>query len=163
MNEERIKNTIIFLLRFIILSIFIFPIVGFIDFSLLQSFLIKNLTVLLQFLGQDVYSDNGVLFVDETSFLINRQCLSIEIMTFLACLIFAVHSMKMRYKIFGIIICLPLLWFMNIVRIINLIHIRLNFGIEIAQSLHNFFWQFAIIGFAVGLWSIWLFSMPKQK
>ncbi|RLJ07188.1 MAG: hypothetical protein DRP12_02720 [Candidatus Aenigmatarchaeota archaeon] len=163
LDPERLKLTAGFMARFLLLSLILYPLLGILDLRPALSLLALSLLHFLPLFGWKVGLESEILKVNGMPFILKPECLSLEILIFLSVLILSVPKVRPGYKLFGLLCCPPLLWFSNLVRIANLIDIRLRFGSEVALNLHNFYWQFGLIALALGLWSLWLFSTPREK
>lgn len=114
---------------------------------------------LLNLLGFEVMRDNLILGVGTENpflFYIGPDCIGWKSMLCFIALIFATLDARMKKRIMGIVIGIPIIYLGNLFRIMIVVLIERNFGLEAAMVFHDWLWQAGLITLVIMLWLIWL-------
>lgn len=110
-------------------------------------------------------SSNLVIFNTRTGSLLKvvivREC--VGWMSFLAFigLVFATPNINKKYRLFGLLIGLPVIWFVNLIRLFTTFYITYLYGLGSFEVVHTFLWRVSLILFIFILWVLW-FRVSKK-
>lgn len=164
-SQERQWKLLQFLARLAALSVPLYMIIALaIDLSALQLAVAGNSAWLLGVMGNQV-SQEGVLVGVGTlegagfSFTISPDCTGWKSMLFLFGLIFAVPAVACKRRLLGLAAGIPVLWGVNLLRIVSAVYAQQAWGIEAAMVLHDVWWQ---LGLAAAVLAVWYALMRTQ-
>ena len=164
---ERRKKLLAVLLFLIKLNLFAIPlyILLYLDFSFypLQNFLAFSISSALSLLKFSVGGEGKYIYIflenngsyKIITFDISMDCTGWKSMYLLCALVFAC-SFDLRKNLKFLIFALPLLFFINFLRIFSTLLISLTFGFEHFEITHNFLWREGMLFFVLLLWYLWL-------
>jgi exosortase/archaeosortase family protein len=169
--QKRMWNITVFLLRVIVFSVPLYLLISFSSALFpLQVVVASQVAWILQamgftvtqvYTGVTVYSgasDSGFLF------LIDPDCTAWKSMLFAFALIFAVPRVKYRKRLYGLVFAIPVIWLVNLFRIVGSVLIEQSHGLQTALFVHDVMWQFGLIALVLVVWGIWLkWSVPRKK
>ena len=144
----------IFLLKMIILSIPLYLLIKFGDFTPLQRLLALQLSNILKSLGFWVDLKGTVVNLQGFSVAIVKDCLGWKSMLFLSALIISTKA-KWTEKTVGIALGIPVLYSLNIFRITVTSLMGFLYGMEVFEFLHFILWQVLMVLFVIALWVMW--------
>lgn len=160
-QQQKLWNVLYFLVRFLILAIPLHLIIwSSYDFSLLKNITSSLLELMLKILNVS-YIRDGLLFTISTKtgmliIEIIRDCVGWKSMLAFASLIVAVPKIKLRKRLYGILIGVPIIFVMNAFRLATTFYISSIFGVEVFDFVHKFLWQVGLIVLILAMWVFWL-------
>lgn len=171
LNREQRKmwDTLMFLLRLIILSVPLY-LVLWLNVSLLpiQYLVAGQSEWVLGVIGLHATRDNLILNVGTGSpftFFIGPDCTGWKSMLAFVALVFATLGASMKKRLSGIIAGIPLIYLGNLLRIVVVVLIERGFGFEAAVIFHDWLWQAGLIFIVLFVWLVWLKwdSLPERS
>lgn len=107
------------------------------------------------------YVKDGIYFMINTesgkiTAEISKDCVAWKSFLALFGLIFAVRKVKLRKRIYGLLLGLPLIFIGNIIRLYTTFYITAIKGTNIFELVHSFLWQWGLIFLVIGIWYFWL-------
>lgn len=120
---------------------------------------ISNL--ILNLLGQNTHSTEGMIFSPAFSISVKRGCDAIEAMALFASAVLAFPA-HWKNKLIGFFGGLILLFLLNIVRIVSLFLTGIYYP-KAFDMMHVEIWQVVFIFTAIGLWLFWIQKSSKRK
>jgi exosortase/archaeosortase family protein len=156
-KKKIIKEILIFLIKF---NVFLIPfyliILLDINFYPLQIGFANFIATILRDLGHNVEISNFILFIDNSYTIdISRDCIGWKSIYSLFALLFATHG-KIKNKLKFFAIWAPVLFLINIFRVLITLMIGLNYGLTYLEIAHSFLWQEGMILIVVAIWYVWL-------
>lgn len=161
-DEERLKSTLYFLVRLLVLSIPLYIVVLFqLDLTPLQNAVAGQSQYLLQLLGFGVTREGPLISAvwgsgEPFKFLISPDSTGWKSLLFLSALVLAVPGIRWRKRLWGLVIGLPLVWAGNLVRVLAIVLVERDWGIEAAMAVHDYLWRFGLMALVLGIWLVWL-------
>ncbi|MCR4335307.1 MAG: exosortase/archaeosortase family protein [archaeon] len=140
------KRYLIFLLKFFVIFLFLEFFIFATNLTFLQEFIAKTQA---EFFGLR-YAGNFV-FVSDGIFEIVPECTGIVSTSILASIIFSLKKPEMKKKLLIFGLGFVLLFIVNYLRVLSIIWIGMEYGIENAEILHVTSW-FASSGLVIALW-----------
>ncbi|MBU0953401.1 MAG: exosortase/archaeosortase family protein [Nanoarchaeota archaeon] len=167
-NTKRLNSTLTFLVRLLVLSIPLYIILFFIDFFPIQEMTAIHSVAILQALGIWWAREGATVTIlsgtDFFTFIISPDSTAWKSLVFLVALVVAVPKIDLEKRVFGLAIGLPIVWLVNIGRVLAIIGAEQTFGRDAALLTHDVLWRFGLIALVLGIWIVWLrFSLPKKK
>ncbi len=166
-QQERLWRVFVFLARLLALSVPVYIIISFADLSPLQAFTTGMLAWVMEGMGYSV-SVQGFLLTVGTGmaqplvFFISADCTAWKSMLFFAALAVAVPGISWRKRGMGMLAALPVIWAVNLFRIIVSVHAINSYGMEFGMFLHDVLWQIGLAALVLVLWAAWL-QAAKNK
>jgi exosortase/archaeosortase family protein len=156
-KKKVIKEIFIFLIKFNVLLIpFYLIILLDINFYPLQIQFANFIAIILKGLGHNVEISNFILYVDNSYPIdISRDCIGWKGIYSLFALLFATRG-KIKNKLKFFAIWAPILFLINIFRVLITLLIGLNYGLAYLEIAHSFLWQEGMILIVVAVWYVWL-------
>jgi len=160
---ERRKKLLAIIWFFIKVNLLAVPlyVLLYLDFSLptVQTFLATATARTLQLLGYGVTSENYVLTLITTNEIakvdISVDCLGWKSMYALAALTLAV-AYPLKKKIKFLFVALPVLFFINYLRMVSTLLFVLVYGFRYLEIVHTLLWREGLIALVVVVWYLWL-------
>jgi len=160
MNQRKI---IVFLSRLMLLSLPLYFILwSGVSLSPLQEAVSFQTEHVLSFAGLNVSRTNTRIEIrgeKPFAFFIDEDCTGWKSMLFLFALVFAVPGVKLKKRLFGLVLGLPLVWIVNLSRIITIVFIEQAHGAQLALFFHAYVWKALLISAVLLIWFLWM----KQK
>ncbi len=160
-DRNKLKLIILFLLRFNILAIPLYAIIYLnLSFEPLQALIAQITGALLKLLGYGIVQNNHTITTS-----IGNVIQNIEVsfdstgwksLYALIALALAVPRINLYEKLKFLIVGLPILFALNILRILTTILVALEFGLQYFDMVHLFLWREGLIIAVVVLWYLWL-------
>jgi len=155
-RTEKLKETILFLTKLLILSIPMYIIIRYnVDFTIIRNFIAFHTSHFLNLVGIPSNFDvHGIIELKNSSIAINRDCTGWKGMWFFMALILSTKA-SIRKKITGIAVGTLNVLSVNILRIVVMIWVEINLR-GMFTIIHDILWQASIIFIVLILWYIWL-------
>lgn len=157
-KKKIIKDVVVFLIKFNLLLIPFYAIIYFdISFYPLQIAFTNFLAAVLKLLNYRVSTSDFFLFLGESKYPIDisRDCIGWKSAYSLFALVFATPG-ETKSKLKFLCVWIPILFIINIFRVLITLLIGLNFGLEYLEVIHTFFWQEVMIIALILVWCLWL-------
>lgn len=161
-NDERLKQTLTFLVKLLILSIPLYLVIWFsIDLYVIQIRAASELEWVLDMAGYDVVRDGASMTVSGGGqdypfmFFIDEDCTAWKSMLFLFALMVAVPSIRWNRRAVGIAVGLLGLWLGNLFRNVSVVLIERSYGVETAMMIHDWLWRAGLMAMVLVIWLIW--------
>ena len=152
------KEVFIFLIKFNILLIPFYAIIYFdVSFYPLQIAFTDFMASILKSMGYQVSTSEFFLFLGESQYPIDmsRDCLGWKSMYSLFALVFATHGL-IKDKLKFLVVWIPVLFIVNIFRVLITMLVGLNYGFQYLEFIHTFLWQGVMIIALLLVWYVWL-------
>ncbi|MBI4020392.1 MAG: archaeosortase/exosortase family protein [Candidatus Aenigmarchaeota archaeon] len=165
-RQERLWGVLYFLVRLIILSLPLYLVLSFADLYALQAMTAGQSAWLLAGMGYAVSHEGPEVLVGGQSVFrafISEDSTAWKSMLFLFALVFAVPRVAMRKRLLGLLWGLPLVWIGNLGRVVGIVLVERNYGIEAAMFAHDFLWRVGLVALVLGLWVVWLKTGNNRK
>ena len=160
MNQRKI---IVFLSRLMLLSLPLYFILwSGVSLSPLQEAVSFQTEHVLSFAGLNVSRTSTRIEITGEkpfAFFIDEDCTGWKSMLFLFALVFAVPGVKLKKRLFGLVLGLPFIWIVNLSRIITIVFIEQAHGAQLALFFHAYVWKAVLISAVLLIWFLWM----KQK
>lgn len=157
-KKEIVKNVVLFLLKFNLLLIPFYAIIYF-DLSVhsLQVAFANFIVTILRFLNYQVRTSEFYLFIGREEFPIeiSMDCLGWKGVYSLFALVFATSG-KIKDKLRFLVVWMPVIFVINILRVLFTLIFGLNFGMQYIEFIHTFLWQEVMIAALIVIFYIWL-------
>ncbi|MDI6826217.1 MAG: archaeosortase/exosortase family protein [Candidatus Aenigmarchaeota archaeon] len=157
-KKEIVSKVLFFLLKFNLLLIPFYAIIYFdLSFYPLQVTFANFIATILKLLDHPVRISEFYLFIgrDEFPIDISMDCLGWKSIYSLFALVFATNG-KTKDKLRFLIVWIPMLFVINILRVLITLLVGLNFGMQYLEFIHTFFWQEVMIVVLIVIFYIWL-------
>ena len=165
-QQRKLYGTVAFLARLAVLSVPVYVIIssGLSLYPLQAAVAYQSGQVFLS-LGMEVSASGAEMEVDGFRFLINEDCTGWKSMLFMTALVLAVPAVAWRKRLAGILAGLPLVWAVNLIRIVSVVLVQQASGAEAALLFHDYVWQLLLVGVVLGIWLAWLalFGRPEIR
>jgi len=160
-TRKKLLGVIYFLIKFSLLAIPLYLLI-FVNFS------IPSLQNLVAYLSYSILKTVGIQTKLNQSLLtvvsgfkisvieISMDCTGWKSAYALLALAIATPAIKIRKKIKFLLVSLPLLFLINILRIVTVIYLSLILGPEYFGLVHDLFWQWGLVVAVLSIWVIWL-------
>ena len=159
-EQERLWNTLQFIVRFTIFSIPLYLIIWLnVGMMPLQSLVADHSFLMIDAFGYDVSRDGLLLSVGEDQpfrFLIGEDCTGWKSMLAFAALVIATLGVTLKKRAIGIVVGIPLIYLGNLARIIIVVMAESAYGYDAAIFIHDWLWQAGLIALVLVLWLGWL-------
>lgn len=157
-KKKVIRDVVVFLIKFNLLLIPFYAIIYFdISFYPLQIAFTNFIAAVLRLLNYRVLTSDFFLFLGEDKYPIDisRDCIGWKSVYSLFALVFATPG-ETKSKLKFLYIWIPVLFVVNIFRVLITLLIGLNFGLYYLEIIHTFFWQEVMIIALILIWYLWL-------
>ena len=164
-KQRKLLFILLFLIRFLILVIPLYLIIFFGNLSALAIFEARQVSFLLNLSKKKSFvemKDNIVILNVENirnKLIIDDACTGYRSMLAFIALVLAIPKVENKKRLYALLICLPLIYIINIFRIYSTILIALKFGEEKLEFVHTFLWREGLILLILLLWIFWLKKM----
>lgn len=123
----------------------------------------KTTVTLIRWTGLTVVSDGWfIAHPDGFVYEIVYRCTGVFPIFFLAVLICAYPAFSGYHKLVGLLVCLPVVYFVNLIRLAHLFFIGVNHP-ESFVLIHEVFWEALVAGEIIGLWLGWMRWAESRK
>jgi exosortase/archaeosortase family protein len=156
-KKKVLMDVIIFLVKFNLLLIPFYAIIYFnISFYPLQTAFADFIVSILKSLNYRVRVSGFYLFIGKDEFQIDMSmdCIGWKSVYSLFALVFATGG-KTREKLKFLAVWMPVLFVINILRVLITLLVGLNFGMQYIEFIHTFLWQEVMIASIIIIWYIW--------
>jgi exosortase/archaeosortase family protein len=164
-RQERLWNTLIFMIKILLFSIPMYVLLAFSQILLpLQAAVSSNTVFLLRLMGFDAGVQSLFISISGANpfiFVVSEDCTGWKSMLFLIALVSAVPAVEMRKRLAGFLIGLPVIYAGNLVRIILVVIIEQSFGLQAAMLFHDVLWQAGLIALVLAVWTLWFMWARK--
>ena len=158
-RDQKMLLILVFFIRFILSAIPLYFVMGYFNFYDIQLIQAKQVFSLMN--PNESYLDEGKdinlplisTFGWKQPFAIDAACTGYRSFLALFGLIIATPNYKKKYKLLGIILSIPILWFVNIFRIY--FTIMLTVSTQKFDLIHGIFWRWGLTLFIVTYWFTW--------
>lgn len=165
-GQQRLWNTLHFLLRLLILSIPLYIMLSIPGVLFPLQGLVTNNAVSLLSLAYPVSNQNILIEIQspgtEFQFLISEDCTGWKSMLFLFALVFAVPGVILRKRLLGLLAGIPLIYLGNLLRIFLIVWVQQSWGTPAAEFFHVWLWSLGLITLVILIWIIWLRWIKKN-
>ena len=152
------KDVFVFLIKFNLLLIPFYAIIYFdVDFYPLQIAFTNFLASVLTSMGYQVSTSGFFLFLGESQYPIDisRDCIGWKSAYSLFALVFATPGL-IKDKSKFLVVWIPVLFVVNIFRVLITMLVGLNLGFQYIEFIHTFLWQEVMIIALLLVWYVWL-------
>jgi len=157
-KKKVMRNVILFLLKFNLLLIPFYAIIYFdVSFYPAQTAFADFLASILRLLNYPVSTSDFLMFIGEDRYPIDisRDCIGWKSAYSLFALVFATPG-KIKDKSKFLLVWIPVLLVVNVLRVLTVMLIGLNFGVQYLELVHTFLWQEVMIIVLILVWCLWL-------
>ena len=157
-KKKILKDVIVFLIKFNLLLIPFYAIIYFdISSYTLQSAFANFIGNILKGLNYQVKVSGFFLLIGKNEYPvdISMDCIGWKGVYSLFALVFATSG-KVREKLKFLAIWIPVLFVINIVRVLATLLFGLNYGMKYIEFIHTFLWQEVMIVSIIIIWYFWL-------
>jgi exosortase/archaeosortase family protein len=167
-SEERLRQTLYFLLRFLALSFPLYAVlISGISLEPLQRAVYGSTFLVLTGMGLDVESQGLVMIIAGDrlfAFSIGPDCTGWKSYVLFFALVFATPGAGMRKRLAGMALALPAIYLGNIARIVGVVMVERGVSLGAALALHDFLWQAGLLSLVLALWLAWLrWARPRPR
>jgi exosortase/archaeosortase family protein len=162
-EQERMKETMVFLLRLLVLAVPLYFIIFFVDLYPLQSAVAYNSFLVMEGMGLSPLVEGANMQVGEFTFFISKDSTAWKSMVFLTAMIFAVPGVLLKKRLWGLLIGLPLVYIGNLGRVVGIVFVEQGWGYEAAMFTHDILWRAGLIVLVVGIWLVWYTRVRKVR
>jgi len=159
-RQEKLFDTLIFLLKVLVLSIPLYFIIIFsVSLAPLQQLDGAVSSSVLRVMGQTVLQNGAYLTVGTQNpfmFYLSEDCTAWKSILFLFALIFAVPAVSMGKRLIGLGLGAPVLWLGNQARIVGVVLTERATTVQFAMFTHDYFWRAFLVLLVLGLWLAWM-------
>jgi exosortase/archaeosortase family protein len=159
-QQEKLWDTLIFLLKVLVLSIPLYFIIIFsIRLAPLQQLDASVSSGILRAMGFAVQQDGAYLTVgtqNPFTFYLTEDCTVWKSVLFLFALIFAVPAVSLKKRLIGLGLGVPVLWMGNQARILGVVLTERVTTAQFAMFTHDYFWRVFLVFLVLGLWLAWM-------
>jgi exosortase/archaeosortase family protein len=164
-TQQRLWRVFVFLVRMIVLTVPLYFILSASGILLPVQYAAADSTFwLLESAGYPMAQYGTSLVIEgqqHFAFFITEDCTGWKSMLFFFALVFAVTGIRMKKRLLGLAIGVPLIWLGNLARIFIIVWIQQGYGTGLAMLLHDIFWQAGLIALVLILWSVWFFKFSR--
>lgn len=157
-KKKIVKDVLVFLIKFNLLLIPFYAIIYFdVSFYPLQTAFTNFMAFILKFMGYQVSTSEFFLFLGRNQYPIDisRDCIGWKSAYSLFALVFATTGL-LKDKLRFIAVWIPILFVVNIFRVLITMLVGLNFGFQYVEFIHTFLWQEVMIVALLLVWYVWL-------
>lgn len=160
-KKEVLKEVIWFLIKFNLLLIPFYAIIYFdVNFYSIQSLFAGFIASFLRLFGYYFEVSGFFIYTKGMNIDISRDCIGWKSIYSVVALVLASPG-KLKKKLSFLIFWVPVLFFINIFRVVGIILVGLRFGVNYLELLHKFFWQEVMVFVIIGIWYLWLRKINK--
>lgn len=166
--RKQFKLSIIFLVQlFLFISLFFFLDHLNLKFDSLQKIVAKISYNALKNLKYNVNLENFTIIALHKNtllqFEISPDSTGWKGIFLISALVLSTPAISFRRKTKHLIFFLPIVFLINLFRIISTILIGLNFGLKAFDFWHSVLWSYGFLGIVIALWSVWVFLCYAKK
>lgn len=154
-KHQKMFEVLVFLLKLSLLSILLFSIIWWGGLVFLREFTAAKISSFFNGLNFSVVQKGTSLFLGEASFSITKDCTGWKGLIFFFALVVSVKA-RLKEKLKALAINLPVVYSVNLLRIIGIIFLTYRYGPQTYHYLHDFLWQVVILFNVLILWTMWL-------
>jgi len=157
-KKKIVKDVFIFLIKFNLLLIPFYAIIYFdLSFYPFQIAFTNFMASILKSMGYQVSTSEFFLFLGESQYPIDmsRDCIGWKSAYSLFALVFATPGL-IKDKLKFLTVWIPVLFVVNIFRVLITMLVGLNFGFQHIEFIHTFLWQEVMIIALLLVWYVWL-------
>ncbi len=162
-KKKIMKDVAFFLLKFNLLLIPFYAIIYFdVNFYSLQIQFTNFIAIILKLFGHKVSTSDFYLYIGNDNFPIDisRDCIGWKSAYSLFALVFATPG-KIKDKLKFVVAWIPIMFIINILRVVGTILFGLRFGLQYLEIIHTFLWQEVMIAILLIIWYLWLRKSNK--
>jgi len=89
-------------------------------------------------------------------------CTGISELLFFAFLVLLIRDVRIRTKLKGLAVFLPIIFIINIVRLLLIYPIALQFGVQAMWDVHWFIWKYGMFVVLMALFAVWYLAFAKK-
>lgn len=157
-SEQRLLETLLFLLRLLIILTPAYLVVSALDLTGVQAAVASQASWLLGLAGVEVSRVGYSLFIggeQPYSFFISPDSTGWKPLVVLFSLILATGRVDLQKKLIGLAAGLPLLWLANLLRVATIVLIEQAYGVAAAQAAHDVYWPIGLVAILFVVWFAW--------
>lgn len=162
-REERLKDTVVFFTRLIVMAAPLYAIIFFVDLYPLQAMIAGHSFLLLEGIGLSPQLDGVGMIVGDFHFFISKDSTAWKSLLFLAALVVAVPGIAWRKRAWALGLGIPLVYLGNLGRVVGIVLTEQAFGQAAALAVHDYLWRFGLIALVLGIWLVWLKKARRGK
>lgn len=162
-QQQRMKETLVFLVRLAVLSIPLYAILLFINLSPFQVLTAQHSALLLKGMGFEVLQEGALIQANDFRFVISPDSTAWKTMVFFGALVIAVPGIIWRRRLWGLAIGIPLLHVGNLARVVSIVLAEQAYGFEAAMQVHDLGWRFGLVGMVLVMWLVWMRFSKKSS
>ncbi len=159
-QQEKLWDTLVFLVKVLILSIPLYFIIIFsISLAPLQQLDAFVSSGILRAMGYTVQQEGAYVTVgtqNPFTFYLTEDCTAWKSVLFLFALIFAVPAVSLEKRLIGLGLGVPVLWMGNQARILGVVLTERVTSAQFAMFTHDYFWRVFLVFLVLGLWLAWM-------
>ncbi len=155
------KEVIVFLLIFIFTITLFFSLFYLFEdsFDFLKKWTAEITAITAHFFGLEVTVEDTFLILENTTFEIIQECTGLfAAMIYVSCVLSYPTTIVKKGE--GIILGVPLIFLINITRMVFLVYIG-NHHQDLFEYVHSYLWQGTFIIVVILLWFIWMEKIAK--
>ena len=160
-GDERLRETLVFFLRLLVLAVPLYGLLFFADLYPLQLAVASSSAWLLESAGFLVVQEGISLTVGGFWFFISPDSTAWKSMLFLGALIVAVPGIAWRKRLLGVGVGIVLIFIGNLGRVLSIVFTEQAFGLETAMLVHDVGWRFGLVGLVLAIWLVWYRRVRK--
>ncbi|MBL7160596.1 MAG: exosortase/archaeosortase family protein [Candidatus Aenigmarchaeota archaeon] len=162
-GQERMKSTLMFLLRLMAFSLPLYGIIFFADLTVLQGAVAGNSYWVMEGMGLSPSINGAEMQVDDFHFIISKDSTGWKSMLFLGALILSVPAVSWKRRGLGLVIGIPLVYIGNLGRVVGIVMVEQAWGVEAAMIVHDWLWRFGLIALVLCIWGIWFWRVRRGR
>lgn len=162
-EQERLRDTLEFFVRLMILALPLYGIIFFVNLFPLQALVAGHSFILLEGMGLAPTIQGAGIQVGDFPFFISKDSTGWKSMLFLGALILAVPGIRWRKRWLGLLIGIPLIYVGNLGRVIAIVLAEQAWGFEAAILIHDWLWRFGLIALVMGIWLAWFYWTRSRR
>ena len=154
-KSEELKEVLVFLTKLTLLSFLMYIISSSFDFYAFQEFTADVIYEVISTIGMAVEKEGIRLGVGGFDFLITEDSTAWKGMFFFFSLLIASGS-TLKKTVLGIVVGIPVIYALNLFRILTLILFTTQVGPSAYEIIHSFLWHSTMIIAVLVLWIMWI-------
>lgn len=154
-QQERLKDTLVFFLRLMVLAAPLYFIIFFVDLYPLQVLVAGNSFVVMEAMGLSPSMNGPEMQVGDFRFFISKDSTGWKSMLFLGALMLAVPGVLWKRRALGLLVGIPLIYLGNLGRVVGIVVAEQAWGRAAALLVHDYLWRFGLIALVLGIWLFW--------
>lgn len=154
-KNESLKEVLLFLVKLSLLSSLLYFISWRVDLTFLQDFTASRVVTFFKIFEFPISREGTEIFLGKTIFRITKDCTGWKGLLFFFALVISVKGGILK-KVKGLVTNLPVIYSVNLLRIIVIVFLTSRYGYSAYGLLHDVLWQLSMIVTVFILWFMWL-------